>query len=176
MAPVLHTVLYPDSPSAPPRITVIPHLLLQLLLNLRSGRSKRLLLEQISFDVSGLWWCSSSFSHPGVITGPVPSWLPVGERQEGHAWLSSSNQSFVAFSFPELGSAANTPRAALAAARAAFSTKPQGEADQKESLGAMRKAKVHGGVSSTTAAIKLQAAPSSHGHSLPNPITPKSQA
>lgn len=80
---MLHTVLYPDSCSAPPWITLTPHLLLQLLLNFRSERLKRLLLEQTSFGISGLWWCSSPFSHPAVITGSVLSQLPVGERHEG---------------------------------------------------------------------------------------------
>lgn len=99
---------------------------------------------------------------------------PCGGKAWGPAWLSNSDHSLVASSFTELGSAADVSLAA--SAPAAFSSTPQGEAAQQESAGAMQKAKVHGGVSSTTAANKLQAAPSCHGHSLPIPITPKSQA
>lgn len=44
---------------------------------------EELLLEQTSFGISGLWWCSSPLSHPAVITGLVLSWLPVGERDKG---------------------------------------------------------------------------------------------
>lgn len=118
---------------------------------------EELLLEQTSFGISGLWWCSSPLSHPAVITGLVLSWLPVGERDKG-----------------QLDSAANTPPAARAAATAACSSTSQGEVVEEESVAAMQKAKVRGGVSSTTAANNLQAAPSPHDHSIP--ITPKSQA
>lgn len=46
---------------------------------------------------------------------------------------------------PPLGLSSQHTLAALAAATA-FSSKPQGEAVEEESAGAMRKAKVHGGV------------------------------
>lgn len=153
---MLHTVLYPDSCSAPPWITLTPHLLLQMLLNLKV-RGWR-----------GCCWNKLSLVSLACVDAPLPSFTgPV-------PWFSTSDQSLVASSFTELGSATNTPLAALAAATAAFSSMPQGQAAEEESAGALQKAKVHGGVSSTMAANKLQAAPALHGHSLPIPIPPKS--
>lgn len=76
---MLHTVLYPDSRSTPPWITLTPHLHFEF----EKWEVEGLLLEQTSFGISGLWWCSSAFSHPAVITGPVLSRLPVGQRHKG---------------------------------------------------------------------------------------------
>lgn len=105
-----------------------------------------------------------------------PSWsygtgttmTPHGGKAWGdQAWLSSSDQSFTASSFTQLGFAANSPLAAFAAATAFFSSEPQGEAVEEETVGATRKAKIHSSVSLTQTDSELKAAPSPHGHSLP---------
>lgn len=89
-----------------------------------------------------------------------------GKAWEDQAWLSSSDQSLTASSFIKLGLAANSPLAALAAATVFFSSEPQGEAVEEETVGAMRKAKIRRGASLTPTASKLRAAPSPHSHWL----------
>lgn len=167
---MLATILYPDSCSAPPWATLTPHTLLQLLMGLRNESLKRLLLEQTAFGnfwpvmmlLSLQLWIQGQ-CHPNSLWGKG---LRASLTQQLWSLLCGLLLHWAGLSSP------HTPSSPCCC----HSSTPPGEAAEEESAGAMQRAKVHGGVSSTTAANKLQAASSPHGHSLPIPITPKSQA